>query len=98
MERFFEPQVSSKPKKKYGKREKARIIVNAYRAMQANRVNGSTSDLVRAEAEYFGVNYTTMRYWLKHYEEWLYNPTHSHICIDGVKSEITKYELYGSEG
>jgi transposase-like protein len=97
MNRLFQSTVNYSSRKKYGKKEKAKMIVDGYRSIQLNLQNASVSDLIKEVASIYGVHHVTLRYWIKHYEEWLHNPLHSHICINGVKSDITKYELYRGE-
>jgi hypothetical protein len=88
MGKFFKDTTNQRPKQKYDKAHKAKMIVDGYAMLE--RHNGN----VEFVANYYLVHYTTMYFWLKHYELWMDNPFHSHICIEGVKLEITKYQRH----
>lgn len=79
MKMLFSSEIASKPKRKYTAKEKVGIIHTCYfdalhRGLDIDELSANT-----------GVHKVTLRYWLKHYEMWLVDSTHSHICIDGVK-------------
>ena len=79
MKRLFSATTNCTTKSRYSNEEKVGIIHTCYfDALHRGKK-------IKEMSEETGVHPTTLRYWLKHYEMWLFDPTHQHISIDGVK-------------
>jgi hypothetical protein len=86
MKRLFSSTRKCTEKARYTNEEKVGIIHACYfDALHRGKK-------IKEMSKETGVHPTTLTYWLKNYEMWLFDSNHSHISIDGVKHLFIKLQ------